>query len=425
MPPGSAHIIAGGTHFHVRPHLALSAPAFGGTGRKLAAALEARGRPATLHLTAMAGGSKDLDTNADVARLVASIVADEAARLLFMPVAFCDFTGAVLEGTAATPSGKGEPRLRTGDGPRTLSLTPAPKVIGAVRRERKDIFLVGFKTTAGASEAEQLTAGLTLLKTASCNLVLANDLHTRNNMIVTPEQAHYHLTTDRDLALASLVEMALLRADLTFTRSTVVPGDPVPWSSELVPEALRRVVDHCVARGAYKPFLGATVGHFAVKIGEGRFLTSRRKTNFNRLPEVGLVMIEARGTDEVIAHGSRPSVGGQSQRIIFAEHPDLDCIVHFHCPPRPGSPVPVRSQRPFECGSHECGKNTSEGLRRFGPLAAVMLDRHGPNIVFSRRADPGEIIRFIDENFDLGLSTAGFPLPAAPGGRDVELSAGG
>lgn len=418
----AAHIIAGGTHFHVRPHLALAAPAFGAAGRKLKAALEARGRPAALHLTAMAGGDKHLDTNDDIARLVSTLVADPATRLLFMPVALCDFTGAVLDGGAPTPSGKGEPRLKTDEGPKTLSLTPAPKVIGMVRRERKDIFLVGFKTTAGAGEAEQFAAGLKLLKKASCNLVLANDLHTRTNMIITPEQASYHVTKDRDLALESLVEMALLRAELTFTRSTVVPGDPVPWSSELVPAALRKVVDHCIARGAYKPFLGATVGHFAVKIGEGRFLTSRRKTDFNRLAEVGLVLVEARGDHEVIAHGSRPSVGGQSQRIIFTEHPDLDCIVHFHCPPRPGSAVPVRAQRPFECGSHECGKNTSQGLRRFGALAAVMLDQHGPNIVFSRHADPEEIIRFIDENFDLSLSTAGFPLPPPErGGRDAEV----
>jgi hypothetical protein len=204
--------------------------------------------------------------------------------------------------------------------------------------------------------------------------------------------------------------MALLRSHLTFTRSTVIPGAPVPWSSELVPDTLRKVVDHCVARGAYKPFLGATVGHFAVKIGEGRFLTSRRKTDFNRLSQVGLVLVEARGEHEVVAHGSRPSVGGQSQRIIFAEHPGLDCIVHFHCPIRPGSPVPVRSQRPFECGSHECGKNTSDGLKPFGDVWAVMLDRHGPNVVFSRDADPATVIRFIEENFDLTGTTAGFPL---------------
>src|SRR4029078_422120 len=182
-----------------------------------------RGSPVSLHLTAMAGGDQGLDTNADVARLVAKLVKDSTTRLLFMPVALCDFTGAVLDGGIVTPSGKGAPRLKTEEGPQTLVLTPAPKVITAVRRERKDIFLVGFKTTAGAAPAEQFAAGLKLLKTASCNLVLANDLRTRLNMIVTPEQSSYHVTTDRDLALSNLVEMALLRADLTFTRSTVVP----------------------------------------------------------------------------------------------------------------------------------------------------------------------------------------------------------
>jgi hypothetical protein len=410
----TAHIIAGGTHFHVRPHLALSAPAYGETGRAIARELEARGQPAALHLTRMAGGAADLDTVDDVAALVARIVQNPMARMLFMPVALCDFTASVLEDGAPTPSGKEAPRLRTSDGPKVALLTPAQKVILSVRRERKDIFLIGFKATSGASPAEQLAAGLTLLKTASCNLVLANDLRARRSMIVTPEQASYHVTEDRREALHNLVDMALLRSKLTFTRSRVVPGDAVPWSSELVPSTLRRVVDHCIARGAYKPFLGVTVGHFAVKLGDGRFLTSRRKTDFNRLREVGLVMVEARGDHEVIAYGSRPSVGGQSQRIIFAEHPGADCIVHFHCPLRPGSRVPLRSQRAFECGSHECGKNTSDGLASFGDVRAVMLDRHGPNIVFSRHADPDRVIRFIEENFDLAGTTAGFPLSPAP-----------
>src|SRR5262245_16473204 len=169
MSEAMAHIIAGGTHYHVRPHLSLAAPAYGATGRKLLEALSRAGRAAELHLTTMAGGPRDLDTNEDVARLVARLVADARTRLLFMPVALCDFTGAVLDGGVATPSGKGEPRLKTKEGAKMLALTPAPKVISAVRRERKDIFLVGWKTTAGAQEAEQFTAALSLLKTASCN----------------------------------------------------------------------------------------------------------------------------------------------------------------------------------------------------------------------------------------------------------------
>jgi hypothetical protein len=49
------------------------------------------------------------------------------------------------------------------------------ELIGTVRRHRKDILLVGFTHTSGASPDEQYIAGLHLVKEASCNLVLAND----------------------------------------------------------------------------------------------------------------------------------------------------------------------------------------------------------------------------------------------------------
>jgi hypothetical protein len=88
--------------------------------------------------------------------------------------------------------------------------------------------------------------------------------------------------------------------------------------------------------------------------------------------------------------------------------------VHFPCEKRPGSPVPTVSQREFECGSHECGANTSRGLARFGNLYAVYLDQHGPNIVFDRSIDPDEVIGFIEENFDLETKTGGYELEAQP-----------
>ena len=143
----------------------------------------------------------------------------------------------------------------------------------------KDIFAVAFKTTSGATPEEQYIAGLNLLKEASVNLVLANDVKTRLNMVITPEEARYHETTDREAALMGLIEMTLLRSHLTFTRSTVVAGEAVPWDSELVPEALRTVVDHCISAGAYKPFRGATVGHFACKVNDHTFLTSIRNSH--------------------------------------------------------------------------------------------------------------------------------------------------
>jgi hypothetical protein len=117
--------------------------------------------------------------------------------------------------------------------------------------------------------------------------------------------------------------------------------------------------------------------------------------------------VETDGEDSVIAYGSKPSVGGQSQRIVFSEHPDCDCIVHFHCPIISTSSVPIISQREYECGSMQCGTNTSRGLKRFGNLYAVYLDQHGPNIVFNRTINPQEVIDFIEANFDLESKTGG------------------
>jgi len=229
-------------------------------------------------------------------------------------------------------------------------------------------------------------------------------------MIVTPEEAAYHVTTDRDLALRQLVDIAWYRSHLTFTQSTVIEGKPISWNSDLVPNSLREAVNHCINGKAYKPFNGSTVGHFAVKLSDTEFLTSIRKSDFNKLDEIGLVKVITDGPDTVLAYGAKPSVGGQSQRIVFKDHPGFDAILHFHSPLKANhrDSIPVVSQREVECGSHQCGKNTSNGLKQFGNLKCVMLDSHGPNIVFNKDIDPKEVIDFIEANFDLAEKTGGY-----------------
>jgi hypothetical protein len=420
-------VIGGGTISYVRAHLALCALAYGKTARELTvlAAEKFTEAEVELYLTKMgqAGDDypleacklpnfhvaskfkaySDLQTNEDIAELVEELREDPAVKVIFFNPALVDFDGKIDD----IASGKYASRLKTSEGSQLMELTPSPKLLKRIREGRKDITLVAFKTTAGASEDEQYLAGLELMKKNSVNLVLANDLVTRVNMIITPEEARYHVTTDRAEALKQLVDMAWYRCQLTFTRSTVVDGSPVPWESPEVFPSLRKVVDFCIQQNAYKPFGNATVGHFACKIGEKTFLTSIRKSNFNDLAKKGLVKVEVDGNDSVIAYGAKPSVGGQSQRIIFSEHSEYDCIVHFHCPKKPESKVPVVSQREYECGSHQCGQNTSNGLQKFGNLSAVMLDNHGPNIVFNHTIDPQEVIDFITENFDLSAKTGG------------------
>lgn len=425
------HIITGGTLFHITPHLALSARAYGKTGGQLSAlcSLEMPDLDVVVHRTRMAGGDK-LETNEDVAELIDELKRDPSTKIIFMPVSLCDFEVSLARRlyTDGVPVGKDAPRFSS-DKQYDLHLVGAKKIVKRVRESRKDIFLVAFKTTSGATEDEQYIAGLNLLKTSSCNLVLANDTSGRS-MVITPEEARYHVTRNRLQALQGLVEMTALRSHLTFTRSTVVAGEPVPWTSPLVPQSLRTIVDHCIGQGAYKVFNGATVGHFAAKIDERTFLTSRRKTNFNDLAKLGLVRIETDGPDTVLAYGSKPSVGGQSQRIIFEDHPQYDCIVHFHCPLQPGTEVPIVSQREYECGSHECGRNTSRGLRKFFGYvgerryewSCVYLDHHGPNIVFHHDINPTVITKFIDENFDLAKKTGGYVTLAPKVESAVHLS---
>lgn len=414
------HIIGGGTVFHIRNHFALCSPAYGRTARSLNELFKEKvldrilrdqgeKMDVHLHLTKMAGG-RVYETNEDISKLIDEIVADTKTKIVVMNAALCDYTGYVSSGPIPEV-GKDVGRLDSKSNPEvTMTLLSSEKIVQKIRKKRKDIFLVAFKATCGASEQEQYLAGLNLLKTASCNLVLANDTKTRMNMIITPEEAKYSVTEHRWDALTELVDMSLLRSHLTFTQSTVVSAEGVPWDSQEIPATLRQVVDYCIGKHAYKPFKGSTVGHFACKLGAQEFLTSKRRTNFNDLAKIGLVRIKTDGPDTVLAYGGKPSVGGQSQRIVFNDHPEYDCIVHFHCPLKKAAKdyVPIRSQREFECGSHECGRNTSQGLKKIGNLSAVMLEQHGPNIVFNHSIDPKEVIDFIESNFALDEKTGGY-----------------
>lgn len=426
------YVITGGTMVHVAPHFSFCAPAYGAVGASIYEGLKhTMGWSSVVFLpTRMAGelpppipevfqkaGIRFLETNEDLEKLVDYLISCPDTKGIVMAAAVCDWVPTAISGEPSE-FGKSRSRLRTSGGKITLELTPSDKIIQKIRQKRKDIFLVGFKATTGLSEQEQYIEGLRLLKTASCNLVFANDVHEHRNMVITPEEAKYYVGKDRSRALSGLCEMIAKRSNLTFTRSVVIPGDAIPWSSPEIPDSLRKVVDHCIARGAYKPFLGKTVGHFATRgPSKGTIYTSRRKSNFNNLGQDGLLRIDAVDDNTVVAHGGKPSVGGQSQRIIFAEHPEVDCIVHMHVPLRLDAHAqpypPVREQRLFECGSHECGRNTSNGLRDMinpgndNVIKAVMLDEHGPNICFSKRTDPQRVIEFIETFWDLEQKTGG------------------
>lgn len=415
------YIFGGGLFSHVRMHNSLAAMSFGGTARKLEKMFNTELEKQNLSneyevktiFTKMAEPQNSkLVTNEDVAEVIDKLIADPQTKAIILNAAMCDFDGQVGD----VPSGEHAKRLSSrSKEDLVIKLTPKEKIINRIRKNRKDIFAVGFKTTDDDTATVQYQKGLKLMKDNSLNLVLVNDLVKMTNMIVVPEEATYRANNRKD-SLELLTSITIARMRNTFTRSTVVEGESIDWNSEEVPSNLRAVVNHCIEKGAYKPFQGKTVGHFAVKIADGIVYTSKRKTNFNELDKIGLVKIESKNENEVIAYGAKPSVGGQSQRIIFKDHPGMECIAHFHCPVKKDAThmreIPVMPQWPNECGSHECGKNTSRGLRSFDMgdgdfIKVVYLEEHGPNIVFNKTINADKVIGFIDANFDLAAKTGG------------------
>jgi DNA-binding XRE family transcriptional regulator len=406
----TVEVVGGGTIVHVRNHLALSAPAYGSTAREIAGIFRRRGFDTNLTLTRMADASSEYETNDDMARLADKIVQNKHRKIVIWNPAICDFDGQIGD---VAPGRKAD-RLKSREGDQSMQLKPSDKIVSKIRRDRKDLFLVAFKTTTNATEDEMYLAGLKLMKGSHINLVLVNDVVTRMNMVVCPEEARYHVTSERVEAMEGLVDMAVLRSQCHFTRSRVIGDAGVEWQSAEISDNLRSVVDHCIKRGAYKPVDTkrglVTAGHFAARADDDQIITSKRWSNFNLLADTGMVKIEPETEHDVIAYGGKPSVGGMSQRIIFKDHPDLDNIVHFHCELKKDAQdkISVRSQRPFECGSHECGQNTSDGLREVEDgIWAVMLENHGPNIVYRRDVAPERVIDVIERNFDLDVKTGG------------------
>ena len=172
------HIFGGGTVQHVRNHMALCAPAYGKTARKLFAELGPE--LAKLHLTTMADYTSPMETNEDVEKRLREVLADPATRGVVFNVALCDYAGQIGD----IPSGKYAKRLSSREGEQAMRLAPTPKLLQMVKNLRPDVHLVGFKTTAGAEQLEQHRLSLRQIEETGANVVFANDTVTRHNLLV-------------------------------------------------------------------------------------------------------------------------------------------------------------------------------------------------------------------------------------------------
>lgn len=180
-------IFGGGTFSHVRNHLALAAPAFGETARKLylRSLKKFPEMDVRIHLTKMADPQNSkIVTNNDVFEKLNEVVKDPLAKVVIFNPALCDFSGNVVKDKTLTQSGKYAKRLKSRevDWPH-ICLSPEPKLIPIIRQVRPDIILVAFKTTCNETEEEMISAAVSTKINTDAQFVWVNDTGTRKNML--------------------------------------------------------------------------------------------------------------------------------------------------------------------------------------------------------------------------------------------------
>lgn len=194
-------VIGGGTFNHISCHLSLAAPAFGGTAKQLhqmftnAGALESQ-----LVLTKMADSSSKLITNDDVATYIQEIlINDPTIKIVVMNAAICDFE---IENP-------GEGRLSSAKDYDVTLKGIRGKILSIIRELRPDVIVAGFKTTHGASAATQLARAALSIHDNDLDIVFANDVQTRSNLLLNRHLSVYRGSRE-DLLLRLVHETTVM-----------------------------------------------------------------------------------------------------------------------------------------------------------------------------------------------------------------------
>lgn len=237
-PGSSIRIFGGGTVVLLKQDLALSAFSYGNTSKAILSLCQAHDQAAELLLTRFADPTSSLQTLADVESVARSYVADPKAKIVFWNPTLVDYPSHTLVLT----NEEGDPVLS--------SPLPSPhRIPRFIKDKRPDVFLVVFQTTSGASEDEQKRQAVSLLEKTNANLVLAKDNASDVHMVVGSEHSAYHVTTDKEVALAGLVEMALHRANSPLVRSVLLSQKHAHALHEDLTGAFDEIAEQCALSG--------------------------------------------------------------------------------------------------------------------------------------------------------------------------------
>lgn len=185
----SIAILGGGTYYDVAPHFSLCTRAFGSTAMSLHKLIANKNMPVELILTKMADSRSTLVTNIDIDNYTDKLLNNKSIKVIIFNVAMCDFTGRI--------NGQYSYERLSSKQEYQLSLLPdTNKVLSKIKKVRPDILVVGFKTTYYSCPNDQIQKALEQINVSGGDLVLANDIGTRNNVLLSASQVISGLRED-------------------------------------------------------------------------------------------------------------------------------------------------------------------------------------------------------------------------------------
>lgn len=174
---GKCVVIGGGTFNTVACHLSLAAPAFGTTARQLEKLLQKKTDiEVVLTLTKMADYNSNIISNDDLQNYVNELLKDLTIKVIIFNAAVCDFS---------MDNPTDQQRLSSANNYNVVLNGITKKILQEIKIIRPDIFVVGFKTTAGATESSQIQLGEKSLISNNADLVLANDTVYKRNILIS------------------------------------------------------------------------------------------------------------------------------------------------------------------------------------------------------------------------------------------------
>lgn len=311
----------------------------------------------------------------DLVRELAAAIELQRPDILLMGAAVSDY------GPAAAVAGKIPSANRT----LTIKLQRLAKILPGLRAQcGRRTFLVGFKLTAGASDAELIAAAARQLHECRTNLTIANDARRLGGgrhpvTLVTPEGGAIPIAGERREAAHAVADFIVRRAHTTwYTSQRHGPGGRSRTRSrgyERASEALAFAQASGLLRGS--------PGNVSAREGDRLWVTPRAVVHKERLPSHRLIAAEVPpGERRVFYHGrqgDKPSIDTPVHAAIYRACPWIDFLFHTH-----GAwLIPdATTVHPYPCGTVEEAYQIIDALRAVGDPDAhqrfgIELVHHG------------------------------------------------